>query len=68
MLKRRYVNCLFVFNPKLASSAAKVPIVERWLFGRLRRRTFYSLAEFNAAIAELLAELNDRRVLRPGWP
>jgi len=47
-----------------AKVEAAVLIVERWLFGRLRRRTFYSLAELNAAIAELLAELNDRRVLR----
>lgn len=43
---------------------AAILIVERWLFGRLPRRTFFSLAELNAAIAELLMELNDRRVLR----
>lgn len=47
-----------------AKVEAAVLIVERWLFGRLRRRTFFGLAELNAAIAELLAELNDRRVLR----
>lgn len=39
-------------------------IVERWLLGRLRHRVFYSLAEVNAAIGALLADLNDRRVLR----
>ena len=47
-----------------AKVEAAVLIVERWLFGRLRHRTFYSLAELNAAIVELLADLNDRRVLR----
>lgn len=47
-----------------AKVEAAVLIVERWLFGRLRRRTFFSLTELNAAIAELLMELNDRRVLR----
>jgi len=41
-----------------------VRIVERWLLGRLRHRIFYSLTEVNASIAALLADLNDRRVLR----
>jgi len=43
---------------------ACVLIVERWLFGRLRHRVFYSLAEVNAAIAVLMTDLNDRRVMR----
>jgi hypothetical protein len=30
-----------------------VPIVERWLIGRLRDRRFCSLAELNAAIGEM---------------
>lgn len=47
-----------------AKVEAAVRIVERWLLGRLRHRIFYSLAEVNAAIGELLAELNERRVLR----
>lgn len=47
-----------------AKVEAAVRIVERWLLGRLRHRVFYSLAEVNAAIGELLADLNDRRVLR----
>jgi transposase len=41
-----------------------VLIVERWLLGRLRHRRFYSLADLNAAIAELLRQLNDERPLR----
>jgi transposase len=36
-----------------------VRIVERWLLGRLRHRRFYSLADVNTAIAELLTDLND---------
>ena len=47
-----------------AKVEAAVRIVERWLLGRLRHRTFYSLAEVNSAIADLLHDLNDRRVLR----
>ncbi|AHG50193.1 hypothetical protein RLEG12_00900 (plasmid) [Rhizobium leguminosarum bv. trifolii CB782] len=38
--------------------------MEGWLLGRLRHRVFYSLADVNGAIVELLADLNDRRVLR----
>jgi hypothetical protein len=38
-----------------------VQVVERWILARLRHRTFFrSLAELNAAIAELLVELNER--------
>jgi transposase len=47
-----------------AKVEAAVRIVERWLLGKLRNRRFYSLAEVNAAIAELLIQLNDVRVLR----
>ena len=39
-------------------------IVERWLIGRLRHRTFHSLAEVNAAIGDLMAGLNDVRPIR----
>lgn len=37
-----------------------VQIVERWILARLRDRTFFSLAELNAAIRELLQHLNTR--------
>ena len=37
-----------------------VQVVERWLLARLRKRRFFSLAELNAAIAELLPSLNER--------
>jgi transposase len=39
-------------------------IVERWLLGRLRHRRFYGLAELNAAIGEMLRQLNEERLLR----
>jgi hypothetical protein len=41
-----------------------VLIIERWLLGRLRHRRFYSLAELNAALGELLRQLNDERLIR----
>jgi transposase len=37
-----------------------VQVVERWILARLRNRRFFSLAELNAAIRELLTDLNRR--------
>lgn len=37
-----------------------VQVVERWILARLRNRRFFSLPELNAAIAELLTDLNAR--------
>ena len=37
-----------------------VQVVERWILAALRNRTFFSLAELNAAIARLLERLNAR--------
>ena len=39
-----------------------VEIVERWILARLRHERFFSLAALNARIAELLADLNARRM------
>lgn len=47
-----------------AKVEAAVLIIERWLLGRLRHRRFFSLTELNAAIAELLRQLNDVRPIR----
>ena len=51
-------------RPKHPQDKAKVEvgvqIVERWILARLRHRTFFSLASLNHAIAELLADLNQR--------
>jgi transposase len=42
-----------------AKVEAGVLLAERWILARLRNRTFFSLNEANAAIAELLEELNN---------
>jgi len=43
-----------------AKVEAGVLLVERWILARLRHRRFFSLAELNAAIRELLEILNNR--------
>jgi len=67
-LARHYGTAVLPARPRRPKDKAKVEacvrIVERWVLGRLRNRIFYSLAELNAAIAECLADLNERRVLR----
>jgi transposase len=67
-LARHYGTAVLPARSRKPRDKAKVEacvgIVERWVLGRLRNRIFYSLAEVNAGIAECLADLNDRRVLR----
>ncbi|MCT0215288.1 IS21 family transposase [Synechococcus sp. CS-1330] len=67
-MARHYGTTCLPTRPRKPRDKAKVEacvgIVERWLFGRLRNQIFYSLAELNAAIAALIARLNDERVLR----
>ncbi|HWQ69098.1 MAG TPA: IS21 family transposase [Patescibacteria group bacterium] len=41
-----------------------VQVAERWILARLRHETFSSLAALNARIAELLIDLNARRMRR----
>jgi transposase len=43
-----------------AKVEAAVLVVERWILAALRNRTFFSLAELNQAIQELLEDLNNR--------
>lgn len=43
-----------------AKVEAGVQLVQRWILAALRNRTFFSLAELNAAIRELLDKLNRR--------
>ena len=63
-----YDTAILPARPRRPRDKAKVEaavlIVERWLLGRLRHRRFYSLAELNAAIGELLRQLNDERPIR----
>jgi len=67
-MARHYGTAVLPARPRKPRDKAKVEacvgIVERWLFGRFRKRIFCSLAEVNAAIAECMADLNDVRVLR----
>jgi transposase len=49
------------YKPKdKAKAEVGVQIVERWILARLRRHTFFSLAELNQCIAALLVELNQK--------
>ena len=43
-----------------AKVESMVLVAQRWILARLRNRTFFDLAELNAAILELLDSLNDR--------
>jgi hypothetical protein len=43
-----------------------VLVVERWILARLRHQRFFSLVELNAAIAVLVAALNDRPMRKLG--
>jgi len=56
------------YRPKdKAKVEVAVQIVQRWILACLRHRTFFSLADLNRAIAELLEELNRRPFKRlPG--
>src|SRR5215213_10727197 len=42
-----------------------VQVIQRWILARLRNRRFFSLAELNQAIRELVEQLNDRPMR--GW-
>ncbi|BBE11122.1 integrase [Halorhodospira halochloris] len=49
------------YKPKdKAKVEVAVQVVERWILARLRHHTFFSLAELNQAICELLPVLNER--------
>ncbi|MCB1985841.1 MAG: IS21 family transposase [Burkholderiales bacterium] len=49
------------YKPKdKAKVEVGVQIVERWILAKLRRQTFFSLAELNRCIASLLDDLNHR--------
>jgi transposase len=55
------------YHPKdKAKVEAGVRIAQFYLLGRLRNLTFFSLAECNAAIADILVQLNERVMRRLG--
>ena len=61
---RHYGASVLPARPKKPRDKAKVEVAvqvaERWILARIRHETFFSLAELNARIGELLEELNDR--------
>ena len=63
-----YGTAILPARPRKPRDKAKVEqavlIVERWLLGRLRRRIFHSLADVDAALGELMTQLNERQALR----
>ena len=65
-LAAHYGTCVIPARVRKPRDKAKVEaavlVAQRWVLAALRHRTFYSLAELNAAIAELLVKLNDRQM------
>ena len=63
-LARHYQTAILPARPYKPKDKSKaevgVQVVERWILARLRHHTFFSLAELNGAIRELLTELNAR--------
>ncbi len=59
-----YGTVILPARPRKPQDKAKVEvgvqIVQRWILARLRHRRFFSLAELNGAVAELLKDLNHR--------
>ncbi len=63
-MARHYGTAILPARPRKPRDKAKVEVsvqlVERWILARLRNRRFFSLAELNQAMAELLEDLNGR--------
>jgi transposase len=59
-----YGTAVVPARPRKPRDKAKVEVAvqvaTRWIIAKLRHRRFFSLAELNAAIRDLLAQLNDR--------
>jgi len=65
-MAQHYDTTVLPARPGKPRDKAKVEvgvlIAQRWILARLRNRTFFSLAELNEAIGELLEDLNNRRM------
>jgi len=63
-MAQHYRVAVIPARPRKPKDKAKVEagvlLAQRWILGCLRNRTFFSLAELNEAIAELLERLNTR--------
>jgi transposase len=61
-----YGTVILPARPAHARDKAKVEvgvrIAQRWILARLRNQTFFSLEELNERIAELVVDLNDRKM------
>ena len=68
-MARHYGTAIIPARPYKPRDKAKVEVgvqvVQRWILARLRNRRFFSLAELNGAIRELVADINDRPMR--GW-
>ena len=67
-LARHYRTTVIPARPVKPRDKSKVEVgvqvAQRWILARLRNRVFYSLAELNQAIRELLEDLNNRLMRR----
>jgi hypothetical protein len=67
---RHYGTAIVPARPYKARDKAKVEvgvqIAQRWILARLRNQTFFSLAELNRRIAELLEDMNRRPMKKLG--
>lgn len=65
-MARHYGTAIVPARPLKPKDKAKVEravqIVQRWILARLRNETFFSLSALNERIAELLEEVNDRKM------
>jgi len=65
-MARHYGTVVLPARPAHARDKAKVEagvlVAQRWILARLRNQTFFSLAELNERIGDLLEDLNDRRM------
>ena len=64
-LASHYDTAIIPARPRKPRDKAKVEsgvlIAQRWILARLRHRKFFGLEELNAAVAELVEELNTRQ-------
>jgi len=69
-LAEHYGTVVIPARPRKPKDKAKVEsavlIAQRWILARLRDRAFFSIAELNRAIRELLEKLNDRPMQKVG--
>ena len=67
-LARHYEAVVLPARPYRPGGKAKVEaavlIAERWILAALRNRIFYSIEDLRAAVADLVAKLNDRPMRR----